>query len=228
MHLFVIPDGNRRWERAQGWPLGSGHLAGYATLKQVLPDIWDTGVSHFTFWALARANKMKRDKNEMALLTDLFHTGVVELGENLISGKDKVRFRVVGDTAFNFPIKTLRKIEELERATAQYTERHFTILVMYDFEWDLLTAVSLLQRTRQKTGEPDWESIRKVLPSGFLPDVDLMFRSGHDPHLSGAALAIQMANAELHFAEKMWPDVTIQDLEKVIADFRTRERRFGA
>lgn len=227
MHLFVIPDGNRRWERARNLPMGSGHVAGYEVLKSVLSDVWDLGVSHLTFWALSRDNKTKRSPEEICLLMDLLKHGLGELGEKLAGGKDKVRFRVVGDTAFNLPVEILRRIEEIEKATKDFTDRHFTLLLMYDFRWEMLCAQSLLQRTTSCSEELDWERIRSCYPTGFLPDVDLMIRSDR-PHLSGGALAIQMIDPEFYFTpDRFWPDYTLETLKEAITNFRTRERRLG-
>lgn len=226
MHLFVIPDANRRWDEKNKLPKGKEHLAGYEAFKTLLESVWDLGVTHFTFWGLSIAN-FAREKEEVACLKALLHTAIDELWQRTERPCWDIKFRVVGDIAFRLPWRLCQKIEDLEARTKHHDKKHLTLLLAYDGEWDLDVRDTQMRLTLPPLIEPSRATKRKLLPSGFLPDVDLMVRTGGEPHLSGAPLAIQMANAHIHFSDTYWPDFSVKELEEAIRIFKSRPRRFG-
>lgn len=230
LHLFIIPDGNRRWERAsigQG-QRSRGHRAGYEVFKHLARNVWGLGVTDFTFWALSLDNFHNRKKPEVDFLLALLEQGIAELREMLEKEERKIRFRVVGDTGFRIPWQTLLEMDRLEDDTKCNRDGTLTLLVAYDGIWDLTTATERMRSGgRSMTGTP-YGLLRYLLPSANIPNVDLMVRTGGEPHLSGAALPLQMANAHLHFTDTFWPDFTIRDLATAVADFKKRQRRLGA
>lgn len=226
----MIPDGNRRWERASiGRGLRShGHRAGYEVFKHMARHIWDLGVTDFTFWALSIDNFQKRRKQEVDALLELLKQGVVELREMFEKGERKIRFQVVGDTAFRIPWQTLREMDQLENDTKYNNDGTLTLLVAYDGLWDLTTAFERGRSSGHPIAGTSHGVFRSFLPSKEIPAVDLMVRTGGEAHLSGAALPLQMADAYVHFSDMLWPDFTMQDLATAIADFKKHSRRFGA
>lgn len=231
LHVFVIPDGNRRWGRAsigRGSLLPHGHRAGYEVFKHMTRHIWELGVTDFTFWALSIDNFQKRRKQEVDALLELLRRGVTELREMLEKEERKIKFQVVGDTAFRIPWQTLREMDQLENDTKCNSNGTLTLLVAYDGIWDLTTAFERGRSSGHSITGISYEAFRSLLPSERIPSVDLMVRTGGEPHLSGAALPLQMADAHIHFSDILWPDFTMQDLATIIADFKKHSRRLGA
>lgn len=227
LHVAIIPDRNRRWAKTRGLPYWKGHEAGYASFKKILTRIWDFEVTHFTFWALSIDNLQKRGEDELRALTRLCKLGISELKMSPEFKSRDVRFKTIGRWKDFFP-EFEPDIKELEESSRMRNERTFTLALAYD---------GLEEDKEQK------DAIRKNVPpsmpltpaienehlwSGFLPDVDLCIRTGGEPHLSAGFLMHKMANAYLAFPGVYWPDFSPRHLKKIIDDFRSHERRFGA
>ena len=126
------------------------------------------------------------------------------------------------------PVKTISKFYELENKTKNNIGPVFTLLLAYDGAREIQEALEIIIKKPNKSEYAISELLLENLQTGFLPPVDLMIRTGGEPHLSAGALMWQMQNAHLYFTETLWPDFSTQELAKAIADFKSKERRFGA
>jgi undecaprenyl diphosphate synthase len=228
-HVFTIPDGNRRWAKAKGLPSYEGHRQGYEALRAILKNIWSLGVTHYTFWGLSMDNFRNRSKEEISFLFGLFEEAINELLSSLETEKEKIHFQIIGKFKELCSDSLRKKIEELEKKTSVYKDRFFTLLLGYNGDEELEEAVTAYSKKINGNGEKaTWDGIREYLWSSSLPDVDICVRTGFEPHLSAAVLSFQMRDAHLYFPKMHWPDFNIEELAKIIDDFKNRERRFGA
>lgn len=228
-HVFIIPDGNRRFAKLKGLAPRNGHLAGYETLKTIIKNIWEYNVTHFTFWALSLDNIKKRAPKEIKYLFKILAAGVKELKETEEFKEKKIQFRLAGSFKNYLPPKLVAKFHELETETKNDKSPMFTLLLAYDGKKEMLQAIEkIIRQKSDKSNDPIEELLSKNLQTGFLPPVDLMIRTGGEPHLSAGALMWQMQNTHLYFTETLWPNFSINEFSIAIADFKRRERRFGA
>ncbi len=228
-HVFTIPDGNRRWAKAKGLPPYEGHRQGYEALRSILKNIWSLGVTHYTFWGLSMDNFRNRSPKEIAFLFRLIEKAIDELLSSSEIEKEKISFQIIGRFKELCSKSLKEKIEKLEEKTSVYKDRFFTLLAGYNGDEELEDAITRYSKKICETkSKATWNGIREHLWSSSLPDVDICIRTGYEPHLSGGVLMMQMRDAHLYFPQMHWPDFTIEELAKIIDDFKNRERRFGA
>ena len=228
LHVFIIPDGNRRWAKDKGFAPWIGHMQGYETLRSVLKKIWSLGVTHFSFWGLSMDNLKNRPPEEIEVIFKLFEKAIDELLVAPELKEEKVRVRIIGKLENYYDNLLKEKVAELEKKTASYPDKNFTLLFGYNGDDELCEAVTKFRQNATELKKASWNAIRSCLWTHFLPDVNIFIRTGFEPHLSAAALSMQMANAHLYFPQMHWPDFTIGELGKIIEDFKNRGRRFGA
>ena len=198
MHVAIIMDGNGRWAARRGLPRVAGHRAGAAAVRRVVEAAPDQGVAALTLYAFS-ADNWKRPAGEVAALMRLFARHLRTETPRLL--ENGVRLEVVGRRD-RLPAPLVDGIAAAERATARGKRLVLRLGVDYSARWAIQTGL-------------------------ILPDVDLLIRTGGEQRLSDFLLW-ECAYAELCFLDTMWPDFAAADLARAVAEFRTRERRFGA
>ena len=211
-HLAVIPDGNRRWARARGLSHREGHAAGIHQVGVMANTAFACGVETFTFWWGSPANLTRRTPEEIADIVAVLNTWLSTEGATLIRTLD-CQFQVLGrwETLAPGIAPGVQKC----RASQGSGARQLCLLMAYDGREEILDAA-----------QGPVEGFEERLWTSVLPPVDLILRSGGEPHLSAGFLLWQIAEAQLAFTDKLWPDLTPQDLESVLHS--RPERRYGA
>ena len=198
LHVAIIMDGNGRWATRRGLPRGAGHRAGAEAVRRAVEAAPDLGIAALTLYAFS-ADNWKRPAGEVAVLMRLFARYLHREVARLAA--QGARLTVIGRRD-RLPAPLVAAIEAAERTTASGTRLHLRLAVDY--------------------------SARAAIRAGALiPDVDLVIRTGGEQRLSDFLLW-ESAYAELWFTDRMWPDFSAADLGRAVADFQTRERRFGA
>lgn len=225
-HVAVIMDGNGRWAKARGLPRVAGHRRGLEAVRELARACGEIGVSHLTLFAFSSEN-WRRPEAEVRLLLELFLNAldkeVAKLHEN------KVRFRVIGDTA-PFGAKISERIvraEELTRANQGLT---LTVAANYGGHWDIAQACrELARRVQAGTLDPQTisaESLAPFLSLADAPEPDLFIRTGGEQRISNFLLW-QLAYTELYFTPTLWPDFDRAQFEAALHSYAGRQRRFG-
>ena len=214
LHAAIIMDGNGRWATARGLPRLAGHRAGAEALRRTVEAAPALGIGTVTVYAFSSDN-WKRPPAEVSALMRLFHNYLRKEQERSI--EKGMRVSVIGRRD-RLPRMLLPAIETMEKATASCSTLHLRIAVDYSSRDAILAAAQHLKR----------DSTRERL-SALLggPDVDLLIRTGGEQRLSDFLLW-ECAYAELIFTPRMWPDFDASDLRAAVAEFYSRERRFGA
>lgn len=223
-HIAIIMDGNGRWANERGKERSYGHQAGVDAVRKITAECVRLGVKYLTLYTFSTEN-WSRPAAEVAALMGL----VLSSLEDEIFMKNNVRFRVIGDMG-RLPDDVRRKLRETEEHTAANDSMTMVVALSYSSRWELTKAVKDIA-AKVKAGEIDEaeiteENISNQLETSFMPDPDLLIRTGGELRISNYLLW-QIAYSELYFCDTYWPDFDEAELGKAIASYQKRQRRFG-
>lgn len=225
-HVAVIMDGNGRWARQRGLPRVMGHRAGVEALKRTLRLCSDWGIGALTAYAFSTEN-WSRPGEEVSFLMALFERVLARELEAL--EKEQVRIRFLGDLE-ELPEKLQNLIADATTRTAANTGIHFNVCTNYGGRRELVRAARRLAE-RVERGELSSDGIDEAQFASELftagePDPDLLIRTSGEQRISNFLLW-QLAYAELHITEVLWPDFDREALLTAMVDYQGRRRRFG-
>jgi undecaprenyl diphosphate synthase len=219
LHVAIIMDGNGRWATRRGLPRSAGHRAGVLAVRRVVEAAPDLGVGTLTLFAFSSDNWRRPPAEVNALMSLLRHYLKTELKRLVENG---ARLTVIGRRD-RLPDGLSDAIAEAEKASAG--GRRIDLRIALDYS--ARDAIAKAAARWLAEHPPSHEAFGKLLTwESAGSDVDLLIRSGGEKRLSDFLLW-EMAYAELRFVDTFWPDFTGDDLAAALADFRTRERRFG-
>ena len=223
IHVAIIMDGNGRWANARGRPRTAGHIAGARVVRKIVEAAPSCGIGMLTLYAFSGDN-WARPSREVALLMRLFRRYLVSEVDRCVT--NDVRMRIIGRRD-RIPGELLRAIVAAEEATKHGTTLDLRIAVDYSARDAMLRAAMTLSGVANISREEFAGALGKVDHwTGPRRDVDLLIRTGGEQRLSDFLLW-ECAYAELYFTDRRWPDFTASDLEQAVAEFHSRERRFG-
>ena len=223
-HIAIIMDGNGRWATERNKPRSYGHQAGVDTVRRITSECTRLGVKYLTLYTFSTEN-WNRPSDEIAALMGLVLTSL----EDEIFMKNNVRFQVIGDID-RLPAAVAGKLRETIEHTANNDTMTMVVALSYSARWELTEATKQIAAKVQKgelsIDDIDENAINDSLCTNFMPDPDLLIRTGGEFRISNYLLW-QLAYSELYFCETYWPDFSEADLHKAIADYQGRQRRFG-
>ena len=225
-HVAIILDGNGRWAKAKGMPRNYGHLQGAKAVEDILVDARDLGIKYLTVYAFSTENWNRPEKEVSALMTLLQNYLKTSIKKSM---KNNVRCRVIGEKS-RLSADIQKAIQDLEETTAGNTGLTFTIAINYGSRDEITRAV---RKVAEKcvAGQllPDAiteASIEQELDTAFLPDPDLLIRTCGEQRISNFLLW-QCAYTEFYYTDIAWPDFNKAELEKAIAAYGRRDRKYG-
>ena len=223
-HIAIIMDGNGRWATERNKPRSYGHQAGVDTVRRITSECTRLGVKYLTLYTFSTEN-WHRPSDEIAALMGLVLTSL----EDEIFMKNNVRFQVIGDID-RLPAAVAGKLRETIEHTANNDTMTMVVALSYSARWELTEATKQIAAKVQKgelsIDDIDENAINNSLCTSFMPDPDLLIRTGGEFRISNYLLW-QLAYSELYFCDTYWPDFSEADLHKAIADYQGRQRRFG-
>ncbi len=223
-HVAIIMDGNGRWAQAQGKERTFGHQEGAERVHDIMTAAVNLGIEYLTLYTFSTEN-WNRPEAEVAALMSLL---LKHLEEELFMKKN-ARFRIIGDTE-RLPKIVQEACNYLEERTQQNTGTCMVLALSYSSRWEIANATKqIAAKVKDGTLQPesiDEETIQQHLATNFMPDPELMIRTGGEERLSNYLLW-QCAYAEFYFTDTYWPDFREEDLCKAIVDYQSRQRRFG-
>ena len=223
-HIAIIMDGNGRWANERGKERSYGHQAGVEAVRRITSECTRLGVKYLTLYTFSTEN-WGRPADEVAALMGL----VLSSLEDEIFMKNNVRFRVIGDTK-RLPDAVQKKLRETEEHTAQNDAMTMVVALSYSSRWEITEAVRQIAAD-SKEGKISMDAISEDtisqhLTTNFMPDPDLLIRTGGELRISNYLLW-QIAYSELYFCDTYWPDFDEAALHKAIESFQSRQRRYG-
>ena len=216
-------DGNGRWARQRFLPRIAGHRRGVENVRSTVRACIDKGIEFLTLFAFSSEN-WRRPAEEVSFLMQLFMMAleqeVAKLHENNIC------FRAIGDLS-RFDPQLRRLITESEQITSNNTRLTLTVAANYGGRWDLVQAVTrMLQEKPALTSGFAEADLLPYLSMAYAPEPDLFIRTGGEQRISNFLLW-QLAYTELYFTDALWPEFDAAALDRAIASYQQRERRFG-
>ena len=223
-HIAIIMDGNGRWAAERGHERSYGHQAGVEAVRRITSECVRLGVEYLTLYTFSTEN-WNRPADEVAALMGL----VLSSLEDEIFMRNNVRFRVIGDTR-RLPAEVQAKLRLTEEHTAANTAMTMVVALSYSARWELAEAArSLAADAKEGRLDPaaiTGDDIAARLETSFMPDPDLLIRTGGELRISNFLLW-QIAYSELYFCDTYWPDFDAEALHAAIASYQRRQRRFG-
>ena len=223
-HIAIIMDGNGRWATERGKDRSFGHQAGVDAVRTITSECTRLGVKYLTLYTFSTEN-WNRPPEEVAALMGLVLTSL----EDEIFMKNNVRFRVVGDRS-RIPADVQKKLRETEEHTADNDKMTMVVALSYSSKWEIVEAVRNIaadvKEGKMKLSEITEKTIDEHLQTNFMPDPELLIRTGGELRISNYLLW-QIAYSELYFCDTYWPDFDEECLHKAIASYQGRQRRFG-
>jgi len=221
-HVAIVMDGNGRWASKRFMPRGVGHKAGVDSLVNVVKACNERNIQYVTVFAFSSEN-WKRPEEEVSGLMSLL---IVALSKHLIKLEvDGVRIRVVGDSA-GVSDKVREALDNAEKETAHNSKLVLTVAFNYGGRWDIVQACKKAIADGVPPDALSEEVLSKYMAMSYAPDPDLFIRTGGEIRLSNFLLW-QSAYSELFFTDCLWPDFDAKELDRALAEFAQRERRFG-
>jgi len=227
LHVAIIMDGNGRWARARGLPRTMGHRQGVEAARKVIKAAAEAGVTHLTLFGFSSEN-WKRPRAEVQYLMGLLRSYLQRNLEELHEAD--VRLSVIGERDA-LPADIVGLIAGAEGLTRDNAGLNLTIALNYGGRADIVAAArrlaALVEAGMLAPAEIDEAAFGGHLSTAGVPDPDLMIRTSGEQRISNFLLW-QLAYAEMVFVDKYWPDFAGEDLVAALAEFRRRDRRFGA
>ena len=230
-HIAIIMDGNGRWATERGKERSYGHQAGVEAVRRITSECTRLGVKYLTLYTFSTEN-WNRPADEISALMGL----VLSSLEDEIFMKNNVRFRVIGDMK-RLPDNVQQKLRETEEHTARNSAMTLVVALSYSSRWEIADTMRKVVRQSLQDYQSGCtedeicnsiteDTISQQLTTSFMPDPDLLIRTGGELRISNYLLW-QIAYAELYFCDTYWPDFSEADLRKAIQSYQNRQRRFG-
>lgn len=225
-HVAVIMDGNGRWAGQRKLPRVMGHREGVEALKRTLRLCSDWGIGSLTAYAFSTEN-WNRPGEEVSFLMTLFERVLAK--ELKALEQEQVRIRFLGDLE-QLPERLQQLIQDATERTASNSGIRFNVCTNYGGRRELVRAARLLaQEVASGARDPDLideQAFASKLLTAGEPDPDLLIRTSGEQRISNFLLW-QLAYAELHITDVLWPDFDETALVSALMDFQNRQRRFG-
>ena len=224
-HIAIILDGNGRWAKKRGLPRTAGHMAGAETFRRIATYCRSIGVEYLTVYAFSTEN-WKRPEEEVGTIMKLLWRYLDEAIRTM--EKDHIRMKVFGELARLSP-QLREMVDRTDEISQHYQGFQANICLNYGGRDEIIHAARRYARDYAEgkvQGELSEEQFGGYLYSAGIPDPDLLIRPGGEMRISNFLLW-QCAYTEFYFTDVLWPDFTPEELDKAIAEFNRRDRRYG-
>jgi len=223
-HIAMIMDGNGRWATERGLDRTFGHKAGLDTVKKITAECARLGVKYLTLYTFSTEN-WNRPAYEIEALMGL----VLSFIEMELFTDNNIKFQLIGDKE-RLPQSVQEKIRYMEDLTKDNDGMTMVVAMSYSSKLELTRATRLIaEEVKKGTIKPEEiteQTINDHLWTSFMPDPDLLIRTGGELRISNYLLW-QCAYSEFYFCDTYWPDFDEEELYKAIVNYQNRQRRFG-
>jgi undecaprenyl diphosphate synthase len=225
-HLAIIMDGNGRWAQQRMLRRIVGHQRGAETVKMVVEQANLLGIKYLTLFAFSSEN-WSRPAIEVRALMTLLKKYIRQETARMM--RKNIRYNVIGNRS-ELPNDVNQTLDWAIKETSGNTGMVLTLALSYGGRQELSMAAARVARDvlagKLSADDITMEVFGGYLDTGGLPDPDLLIRTSGEMRISNFLLW-QLAYTELYFTDINWPDFTINEFHKALADFHSRERRFG-
>ena len=225
-HIAIVMDGNGRWAKKRGLPRQAGHKVGAEAFRTIANYAKTIGLKYLTVYAFSTEN-WKRSEEEVNAIMDLLEKYLREAIADM--DKNRVRFCFFGDLTQLSP-----ELQEEARIAAERSKKYEGVQVNFCLNYggraEIIRAAQKFAKDcaegKRRPEELTQERFSDLLYSAGVPDPELVIRPGGELRTSNFLLW-QSAYAEYYFTDVLWPDFDEAELDKAIAAYQQRDRRFG-
>jgi undecaprenyl diphosphate synthase len=225
-HIAIIMDGNGRWAKKRGNQRIFGHKNGVAAVRDTVEACAELGIKYLTLYAFSTENWNRPKKEIDALMMLLVRTIHAETSTLL---SNNVRLNAIGNLS-SLPKDVDKQLKSAIEKTSKNTGLTLNLAISYSSRWEIVEAIRTIARKVEegtvKAMDITYDLVSQHLATAYMPDPELMIRTSGEYRISNFLLW-QLAYAEMHFTDTLWPDFRREDLYKAIVDYQKRERRFG-
>ena len=225
-HIAIILDGNGRWARRRGLPRTAGHAVGSENFRRIATYCKNIGVEYLTVYAFSTEN-WSRPAGEVSTIMKLLGKYLQEAIDTM--ERDHIRMKVLGNVE-GLPEELRELVAKTDEISSRYEGFQANICLNYGGRDEIVRAAMRYAadlrdgKAPEEIGEAEFGS---YLYSAGIPDPELLIRPGGEQRISNFLLW-QCAYSEFYFTDVLWPDFTTEELDKAIAEYHRRDRRFGA
>ena len=219
-HVAIIMDGNGRWGIKHKQSRNAGHRAGLNTVDLIINQCIDHNIKILTLYTFSSEN-WKRPKNEIAFLFKLLENFLRKKINEIVEKDIKLKF--IGEIN-KLPIKLQKSIKLSEKKTIKNKSLQVNVALNYGSKIELINTINKIKQKKIILNE---KNIDNNLYTKYLPDPDILIRTG-DTHRLSNFLLWQLSYTEIFFEKKLWPDFTDKDFNKIINKFKSIKRNFGS
>jgi undecaprenyl diphosphate synthase len=219
-HVAIILDGNGRWGMKHKKSRNAGHREGLNTVDRIINQCIHHKIEALTLYTFSSEN-WKRPKNEITFLFKLLENFLRKKINEIIEKDIKLKF--IGEIS-KLPIKLQKLIKLSEKKTINKKSLQINIALNYGSKIELINTIKKIKQKKIKFSE---KNIDINLYTKYLPDPDILIRTG-DTHRLSNFLLWQLSYTEIFFEKKLWPDFTSKDFNKIINKFKNVKRNFGS
>jgi len=225
-HVAIIMDGNGRWAQAQSLPRAQGHIQGVKRVEEIIDTAQELGINVITLFTFSTEN-WERPENEVSVIMNILASVLERKLQKLIN--DNIQLRTIGRTD-RVPKTLLDTLTEVINETSSNTGLIVNLAFNYGARVEIVDAIRAIARRVEdgslKSVDINEDIVSDSLYTKGLPDPDLLIRTSGEQRISNFLLW-QLSYAEMYFTDKLWPDFTADEFKKAIADYQSRDRRYG-
>lgn len=225
-HIAIIMDGNGRWAKKKNFNRISGHIKGVDAVREIVTACRELGIKVLTLYAFSIEN-WRRPKDEVTALMGLLKEYLLKEQEEMV--QNNIRLSAIGRVE-DLPLDVQNTLRETIKRTEQCDGMILNLALSYGGRSEILHAIqgilSDFQKGKVKPEEINLQRFSQYLWTRGIPDPDLLIRTSGEFRISNFLLW-QIAYTELYVTETLWPDFDRKELLEAIADYQSRERRFG-
>lgn len=221
-HVAVIMDGNGRWAKKRGLTRSKGHKAGSEAARAIVRHCRTIGIRHLTLYTFSKEN-WSRPKDEVGTLFELLVSFLKRELSQLV--EQDIRLTVLGDLEA-LPLTARKALEHAIAKSAHCSAMTVNLALNYSSRDEILRACRRMAEEGLSPDQITEEAMAERLYTAGQPDPDLIIRTSGELRLSNYLLW-QAAYSEFYFTDIHWPDFTPEEMDKAIAEFNSRQRRFG-
>ncbi|MFC1645417.1 polyprenyl diphosphate synthase [Patescibacteria group bacterium] len=226
-HVVIIPDGNRRWAKNKGLDPWEGHEEGAKNTEELVRAASDLGIKNLSIWGSSIDNLVKRPLLEKQALLSIYKRYFKRLMSSSDVYETGTKINVIGKWREQFPKSIKKVIEECIEKTKTHTDRTLNFFLAYNGDDEMIETIRKIIEKKVDASDVNADVVKENLMTKDLPEVDFMIRTGGEPHLSVGFMMWDVANSELFFSEKFYPDFRVNDFKDALREYNLRGRRGG-
>ncbi len=224
-HVAIIMDGNGRWAKRRGLPRTAGHAVGSENFRKIATYCKNIGMDYLTVYAFSTEN-WKRPADEVSTIMKLLKKYLDEAVATM--ERDRIRMKVFGNVDA-LPVELRQLVAKTDEISSRYEGFQANICLNYGGRDEIVSAARRYAKDLMEGKAPEElteDLFSSYLYSAGIPDPELIIRTGGEQRISNFLLW-QSAYSEFYYTDTFWPDFGPAELDKAIAAYNSRDRRFG-